>query len=60
MLGELFVAVLDRGLGGASTDEDNLHPVGGGDQGVHPQVYADDGLLRTRGVWYLADIRTVP
>ena len=53
--GELFVAVLDRGFGGASADEENPLPVRGRDEGVHPQVYADDGLLRARGVRYFTD-----
>ncbi len=30
-------------------------PVCRGNQGVHPQVHPDDGLLWTGGVWHLAD-----
>jgi hypothetical protein len=53
--GELLIAVLHRGLGGASTDENDLRAVGGRDEGVHPQVYPDDSLLVARLIRHFAD-----
>jgi hypothetical protein len=48
--GKLLVAVLDGCLGSVSADEDDLLPVGGGNQGVDAKVYTDDGLLRARRI----------
>ena len=45
---KLLVAVLDRSLGGASADEDDLLPIGGGDEGVHAQVHADNRSAEDR------------
>ena len=35
-MGQLLIAVLDRGFRLASTDEDDLLPIGGRNQGIHP------------------------
>jgi len=53
--GQLFIAVLDGGLGRAPTDENDVLPVGRSDQGIHAQVYANDGLLRAWPIGHLAN-----
>jgi hypothetical protein len=53
--GKLLVALLDGRLGGASTDEDGLLAVGGGDQGIHAQVHSDHARLGSFVVQRFAD-----
>jgi hypothetical protein len=53
--GKLFVTVLHRRLGRASTDENDLLPIGGSNQRVHAQVYPDDRLLWARDLRNFTD-----
>jgi hypothetical protein len=40
-----LVAVLDRGVGGASAEEDGFAPIRRGDERVDAKVYSNDDLL---------------
>src|SRR5258708_20834550 len=52
---QCLVAPLDDRFHAASAHQEDRVAVGGSDQRIHAQVYADDGLLWAGGFGYLAD-----
>ena len=49
-----FVAVLHRGFSSTPTDKQSFLPIGGRQQGIHPQIDTNHRLLRHRDVFNLA------